>query len=53
MKFYFYSKLDQTQEAINSITCSNVEEAVNFFIKVKKLSRKNFLEIYNIGISLK
>jgi hypothetical protein len=48
MIYYFYSKSDNKKEPISKIECDSYEEALSLFSKIKRLSKKLFLEIYEI-----
>ena len=53
MTYYFYSKNDKTKEAINTIEAPSIEVALDYFSKMKKLSEREFSQIYSIGIKNK
>ncbi len=53
MIYYFYSKKDKTKEAINQVEATSLDIALDYFSKVKNLTKDEFLEIYTIGIKNK
>ena len=53
MTYYFYSKNDKTKEVINTLEASSIEVALDYFVKMKKLSESEFSQIYSIGIKNK
>jgi hypothetical protein len=50
MSYFFYSKNDSKKEPISKKDLIDLIEAVEYFSKLKRLSEKEFLKIYSIGI---
>ena len=48
-KYYFYSKLDSTQEPISKTLASSRLGAAKYFASRKRLPLKSFLKIYSIS----
>ena len=48
-KYYFYSKLDSTQEPISKTVASSRLKAAKYFAARKRLPLKKFLSIYSIS----
>ncbi len=47
-KFGFKYKIDKTNELINKKSFEDIEEAIEYFAKIKKLTTNNFLKIYKV-----
>jgi len=47
-KFGFKYKVDKTNEFINKKSFENIDEAIEYFANMKKLSINNFLKIYRV-----
>lgn len=48
MKYVLYLKNDSNQEAINTTTARSLNEALDYFMEVKKLDLDKFNEIFAI-----
>ena len=48
--YYFYSKIDVSQEPIMSIKAWNRLGAAKYFSSVKKMDLKTFLSIFSVSI---
>ena len=48
MVYYFYSKTDSTKEPVSKAKCESYEDALEYFSEKKKLSKKAFLNLYEI-----
>ncbi len=48
MKYVLYLKNDKSQEAIHSITAKSLNEALDYFMEVKKLDLDKFNNIFAI-----
>jgi len=46
--YYFTSRLFQSNEKIAKCTANTMEEAIHKFSETKKLTKSNFLEIYEV-----
>ena len=49
MKYKFYSRSDESKEAIGKVEASDFKEALKHFSEIKKLSRTQFLKLYEIS----
>ena len=47
--FYFYSRLDSTNEPISRIKAPSRYHAALLFAKIKKLPLKSFLKLYAVS----
>jgi len=47
--FYFYSRVDSTQEALLTIKAPSRYHAALLFAKLKRLPLKEFLQIYAVS----
>jgi hypothetical protein len=50
LTYYFYSKSDPKKEVIGQIQSQDLDTAVEYFLQRKNLVRKQFFDIYGIGI---
>jgi len=48
MIYYFYSKTDLSKEPVLRAKCQSYEDALEYFSKIKKLSKQAFLDLYEI-----
>lgn len=48
MKYILYLKNDSTEEVINTTTASSLNEAIDYFVEVKKLDLDKFNQIFSI-----
>jgi len=48
-KYYFYSKIDPSQEAIGNCRAFSRKEAALHFAEVKRLPLKQFLSIFAVS----
>jgi len=48
-KYYFYSKIDKTQEPVMSTLAWSRLEAAKHFAKVKQMNLKQFLSVFNVS----
>jgi hypothetical protein len=48
MKKIFYLKPKNCKDVISKISIESLEEAIIYFSKVKKLSKKSILDIYTV-----
>lgn len=48
-KYYFYSRVDKTQEAIDSVRAFSRLQAAKYFAKRKQLDLKSFLSIFAVS----
>lgn len=48
-KFYFYSKLDRTQEPIGKCIALSRYKAAKYFALRKQLTLKSFLQVYSVS----
>lgn len=48
-KYYFYSRIDQNQEAIHSIRAFSRMQAAKYFASQKQLPLKDFLKIFAVS----
>jgi len=48
MIYYFYSKTDSFKEPVLRAKCQSYEDALNYFSKIKKLSKQEFIKLYEI-----
>lgn len=47
--YYFYSKSDSKREPISYIKVDSKEEAIQFFSKLKNLTKERFLSIFKVS----
>jgi hypothetical protein len=50
LTYYFYSKSDSKKETIGQIQAGDLDTAMEYFLQRKNLSRKQFFDIYGVGI---
>ena len=48
-KYYFYSRVDKTQESIDSVRAFSRLQAAKYFAKRKQLDLKSFLSIFAVS----
>jgi len=48
MIYYFYSKTDSSKEPVAKTKCQSYEDALDYFSKIKKLSKQVFNKLYEI-----
>ena len=48
MIYYFYSKTDLFKEPVLRAKCQSYEDALDYFSKIKKLSKQEFIKLYEI-----
>ena len=48
-KYYFYSRIDQNQEAIHSVRAFSRIQAARYFAEQKQLPLKDFLRIFAVS----
>lgn len=48
MIYYFYSKTDSSKEPVLRVKCQSYEDALDYFSKIKKLSKQEFIKLYEI-----
>ena len=44
----FYLKTKITEEVLKKVDCQSIEEAIEYFSKVKRLSKKDLVDIFLI-----
>ena len=47
--YYFYSRNDSKKESIGKVEANSFKEALKYISEIKKLSRTQFLKLYEIS----
>lgn len=49
MRYYFYSRIDENQEAIGTCLALTRYRAAEYFAEIKRLDLKSFLAVYAVS----